>query len=156
MIRFEYRLTGRGWSAATIADHETKVELTASYLSDALGNLARAVVGLLRGVETATVSWAEEPGEYRWLLARTDDQLSIRILWFNSQYPRRPNEEGRAVFETSCRLVDFSGQVTSQLRMLLDSLGEAEYKKQWVQHEFPRAEYDALVRLRQERRARQT
>ena len=156
MIRFEYRLTGRGWSAATIADHEMTAELTASYLSDALGNLARAVVGLLRGVETATVSWAEEPGEYRWLLARTDDHLSIRILWFNSQYPRRPNEEGRAVFETSCRLVDFAGQVTSQLRMLLDTLGEAGYKKQWVQHEFPRAEYDTLVRLRQERRARQT
>ena len=156
MLQFEYRLTGRGWSAATIADRETTVEITASYLSDALGNLARAVVGLLRGVEAARVSWYEEPGEYRWLVNRADETVSIRILWFDSQFPKRPDEEGRTVFETTCRLVDFAGQVTSQLRALLESPGEAGYKEQWVLHDFPRAEYEALVRLQRERKARPT
>jgi hypothetical protein len=155
MIRFEYRLTGHGWSEATIADRDTKVELTASYLSDALGNLARAVVRLMRGMEQARVSWDEEPGEYRWLMVRTDERVSIRILWFDSQFPERPDQEGRTVFETSCRLVDLAGQVTSQLLVLLETLGEAEYIRQWGM-EFPRNEYEALVSLRRQRRAGST
>src|SRR5689334_2478187 len=114
MIRFEYRLTGRGWSAATISDRETTAELTASYLSDALGDLARATVGLLRGAAAVRVSWDEEPGEYRWLLARTDEMLTLRILWFDGLRAERPDSEGRTVFETTCRHVDFAGQVTSQ------------------------------------------
>lgn len=155
VLRFDYRLTGRGWSAATIADRETHAELTASYLSDALGSLARAVLGLLHGMEAVNVSWKEEPGEYRWLLTRAEEMVTIRILWFDSQFPERPDEEGQTVFETTCRLVDFAGQMTSQLQALLDDPGEAEYKRQWGM-EFPRAEYVALVRLRRERRVRPT
>jgi hypothetical protein len=155
MLRFEYRLTGRGWSVATISCGDATVELTTSYLSDALGDLARAAIALNNGAHHVTVSWAEEPGEYRWLLTRTDDLVSIRILSFRSQHPRRPDADGEPVFRASCRLTDFAGQVTSQLRALAERLGDAGYKEQWVLHDFPRAEYETLVGQRRERRRRQ-
>jgi hypothetical protein len=152
MIRFEYRLIGAGWSEATLSDRETAAEITASYLSDALGDLARGVILLLHGREDVTVSWKEEPGEYRWRFTLTGDRLTVRILWFDSPYSTLPDDRGRPVFQTACRLVDFAGQVTSQLRTLLETLGEAEYKRHWVSHDFPRAEYETLVRLGRKRR----
>ena len=82
--------------------------------------------------------------------------MSIRILWFDELRSERPDEEGRVMFKTTCRLVEFAGQVTSQLRALLKSPGEDGYKEQWVLHDFPRAEYETLVRLQRERKARPT
>ena len=42
-VEFKYRLVGTGWAEARIEDEEAWAGLTASYLSDALGNLLEAV-----------------------------------------------------------------------------------------------------------------
>jgi len=65
MFSFSYQLETAGWSTATVSDGERSVVLTASYLSDALGDLTRAVIALLRGAEQATLTWHEEPGRAR-------------------------------------------------------------------------------------------
>ena len=147
MVRFEYRLTGRGWSAATISARGQTAHLSASFLSDALGDLARAVIALLRGAERASLDWQEEPGDYRWLLTREAERLVIRVLWFDDTFSRASDDRGRLVFETECRLMDFAGQLKSQLQYLLEHVGSTGYKQQWVQQEFPLAEYETLRQL---------
>jgi hypothetical protein len=49
MIRLEYALVAHGWATATLSDGTNSAEVTASYLTDALGDLSRAVIALLRG-----------------------------------------------------------------------------------------------------------
>jgi hypothetical protein len=146
-ITLEYRLAGRGWSEARIADGKICALVTASYLSDALGDLTWAVIGLLQGAEYATCSWWEEPGEYRWVFRRANDQVNIRILWFDDTPKGKPEEQGTVVFATTCRLVSFAGELKSQLQKLTDDFGTDAYKRIWVSHEFPSREYDKLREL---------
>lgn len=85
-LRFTYRLTGVGWAEADVACGEVSARLTASYLRDALGDLLRAVRDIVHGAESATCSWEEEPGEYRWLFSVVSGQVRLRILWFDDIY----------------------------------------------------------------------
>jgi hypothetical protein len=66
-IDLHYELTGTGWSECRVVIGESRCDLTASYLSDALGDLAAAVEDVLRwpGVDARAV-FVEEPGEFGW------------------------------------------------------------------------------------------
>jgi hypothetical protein len=98
-VAVKYDLTGTGGSECFVEIGDQQAHLTASYLSDALGDLLHAVVALLRGGKEAGASFAEEPGEYRWRLRRRgSDQVSIRILWFEELWSQ-PDEKGKAVLD---------------------------------------------------------
>lgn len=64
-IEFHYELTGTGWAECNISIGGSRCELTASYLSDALGDFASAIEDLLRWDTDARARFVEEPGEYR-------------------------------------------------------------------------------------------
>jgi hypothetical protein len=57
-VEFEYRLTGAGWSKARFSIGASPVQLSASYLDDALGDLVDAVAKLGDSTSTVRVSWA--------------------------------------------------------------------------------------------------
>ncbi len=84
MFSFSYQLGTAGWSTAAVSDGERTVALTASYLSDALGDLTRAVIALLRGAEQATLTWHEEPGVTAWRFERQGDDVDMRITQFDN------------------------------------------------------------------------
>lgn len=136
-MEFSYRLTGTGWSEARIADAEGSAVLSASYLSDALGNLLEALGLLLEGAEEASCSWDEEPGEYRWLFLRNGEEVSLRILVFDDQFPPQPEERGRVVFETRQPLSTLASTVADAAASVLAEHGEDGYKEKWVDDPFP-------------------
>ncbi len=150
-IRFGYRLIGRGWSEATIAKGDQTVTLYASYLSDAIGDLTEALVAILRSADRMTVAWADEPGEYRWILEKEASRLQIKILRFEETFSRRRDEAGELVFESECELSRFAAQLRGQLRQILNELGADGYKAQWVNHDFPMSAYQQLVELTHKR-----
>jgi hypothetical protein len=86
-----------GWATATLSDGDNSIEVTASYLTDALGDLSRAVIALLRGASNARVVWAEEPGEYHWVFDRLDDRVALRVLWFLNRASTVSDERGTTV-----------------------------------------------------------
>jgi hypothetical protein len=136
-VAFTYVLTGTGWAAATVEIDGNVATITASYLSDALDDLLRAVVNVTRGIPENSFSFLEEPGEYRWDLRRVDeDQLSITITWFDDWQQLR-ELPGKNVFEGTCRLRTFAGAVYDSCKRLLDRLGPDGYLEKWVNHEFP-------------------
>lgn len=145
MFEFSYRLTGTGWAEARVADDQSHVIVTASYLSDALRSLIEAVALVLEGVTEAGCSWDEEPGECRWILRREPDALSIEILAFDELWGDKPDDVGRSVFRTRQDPMRVGRAVLSAAQRLVDELGEAGYERQWVEHPFPT---DALERLR--------
>jgi hypothetical protein len=84
-----------GWAECRIRVDAAAANLTASYLSDALGDLCSAVIALLRGEAQARVSFEEEPGEYRWLFERSGpDRLRIRIREFEDVMDHAPDKDG--------------------------------------------------------------
>jgi hypothetical protein len=143
-VALEYRLLGSGSSEAEITDGVNSAVLSATFLSHALEDLTRAVNTLLRGEPAARCDWAEEPGQYRWLFVRSGEGLNIRILWFDRTFSNEPDEKGRPVFETECRLLQLAAQLRDQLGSVLDRYGEEGYRREWVNNDFPMREYRYL------------
>jgi hypothetical protein len=147
-VRLQYDLTGTGWAKCEVEIDGHHAVATASYLSDALDELCRAVVAVLRGEPSASASFEEEPGEYRWHLARTaPGRLRVQLRWFDDQYPPRPDVEGSVVFDAECRLRTFAGALLSELQRLHRTYGEAGYHDRWVEHEFPTKRVTQLTEL---------
>lgn len=147
-VIISYKLTGSGWAECTIGIDGQAIVTTASYLSDALGSLLQSVVDLMKGQTDATASFEEEPGEYRWRFQRVDAQnIKLCILWFDDLWDHAPDEEGRMLFETKCRLRTFAGAVLSASQQLLAEHGFDGYKDKWVQHNFPIELQNELKRL---------
>jgi hypothetical protein len=151
---FAYHLVGSGWAECTVAVDEQHPTVTASYLSDAFGDLLGAVIRIVEGQPEATASFAEEPGEYRWRFFRKEpDRLLIRVLDFPQLWGDRPDEEGKVLFEAECRLRTFAGAVLAESQRLLEKHGPEGYLGMWHEHEFP---LDKREKLRQVLRPRTT
>ncbi len=145
-VEFHYELSGSGWSDCRVAVRGTECKVSASYLSDALGDLARAVESCLRGVDESRATFTEEPGEWRWCLSKVgNDKIRIRIVelpdWDLAE------ETGEVVFEAECSPRALGRAVARELARLLQLHGMAGYRKQWGMHDFPLERLQALERL---------
>lgn len=145
-----YQLRGEGWAEARISDNSKHRAMVASYLSDALGDMACAALQLLRGAREVQFSFQDEPGEHRWILNRgEEDSLHIRILWFRETFTghllRGPL--GTEVFTSDCGVLDFVGQVSHVLQGILTDEGIDGYKRRWKKHDFPVETFAQIQKL---------
>jgi hypothetical protein len=145
-----YQLSGRGWAEARISAPGRHLDMVVSYLSGALGDMAQAALQLLRGEREAAFSFADEPGEHRWLLTRGDaDSLHIRILWFREAFTGhlRRGPPGTEVFTCDCAVLDFVGQVSHVLQGILSDLGAEGYRREWGNADFPLGTFAQIQQL---------
>ena len=63
IMELVYQLEGAGWADARISDGSRQLGMSVSYLSDALGDMAKAALHLLRGGREASFSFEDEPGQ---------------------------------------------------------------------------------------------
>jgi hypothetical protein len=149
VFSFSYQLGTAGWSTATVSDGERTIALTASYLSDALGDLTRAVIALLQGAEQATLTWDEEPGVVDWRFERQGDDVDVRIALFDgwgSYYGSR-GQPVEPPFSVRCTLSRLAGEVLDELWRIYETFGVDGYKERWSLHAFPLQEYERLRQL---------
>lgn len=99
---------------------------------------------ICEGGESASCSWAEEPGEYRWLLRSTGQQLEIEVLEFDKLRGREPDSDGKLVFYARADAVSFGRAVLRTMDNLVEQLGEDGYVERWVHYPFPRDEVERL------------
>ncbi|NIK55714.1 hypothetical protein [Kribbella shirazensis] len=148
-VQFEYRVRGKGWGEGRLQVGPTSVELTASYLDDALGDLVRGALALARGAAEVRFAWAEEPGEFRWILTRLGESLSVRVLWFDDgPWSSQADEHGSQLLAASCDPMTFCMAVADGARAVRDDMGTEEYKRRWAAHDFPNEHLDELLALK--------
>ena len=146
-IAINYRLTGAGWSKCVVSCGEQSCVTTASYLSDALGNLVRASVALLSGFSAVTFSFEEEPGEYRWVIRSPRlNEIDVVILQFPDLYSGQPDQEGQEIFRVRCVPETFAEAVHEAASRVLKEEGEAGYAEKWAEHPFPTQQLEELRR----------
>jgi hypothetical protein len=145
MLKIDYRLTGSGWAECTIHADGRQCEVSASYLSDALGKLVLAGVAVLVGAQSVSVGFDEEPGEYRWAISLTDNGVvRVNVLAFEELWGNRPDVQGTSLLTFSCAPIEFGKAVCVMADDVLTRHGLAGYKQLWTEHEFPVAELDLL------------
>ncbi len=145
-LSIEYRLLKSGWAECTVRVGDKSQELTASYLSDALGNLVLAASAMLAGMHSVATSFDEEPGEYRWVLERvTGADISVQVLEFGELWGHKPNSEGKVLIQTTCHPLVFGQAVHKAATSVLATYGEAGYKERWQEHEFPFKQLELLA-----------
>lgn len=145
-LALNFRLTGSGWAAGDIRAGVESTPFTASYLSDALGNLVAAAADLQEGAAAARFSFDEEPGEYRWLLEREGDSLIVQILAFDELWGHKPDQAGRLLFRAQVKPLDFCLAVKQVADQLLELHGLDGYFDRWVEAPFPVDSYTRLCK----------
>lgn len=134
-MEFEYRVLESGWAEARLGHEGGSVDLSASYLSDALGDLVETVALVVEGVPSARCSWLEEPGEFRWRFLRHDDDVDLDVLWLTDWDMR--DDEGHPVFHARVPAARLGRVVLAEAQRVLDTFGLNEYRRRWIEHEFP-------------------
>lgn len=141
----DYRLAGSGWADCTIRADGRECEVSASYLSDALGNLVLAAAAVVAGAHSISVGFDEEPGEYRWSVVRTDNGTArVSVLSFQELWGNRPDAEGESMFSWTCSPIDFGRAVRDAAEAVLKEHGLVGYKERWVEHDFPSQQLELL------------
>jgi hypothetical protein len=150
MLNVSIELTGTGWLKTDIRDNGNKIEITASYLSDAPKDLITAVNNLLKGSKMESIFWLEEPGQYSWLFEKKDENVIIKIYDFNGwPYDNwlKVIDKGNLVLSSQTSLIDFANNIYVQYAKLASEFGTKDYKKKWVNYEFPLEEKIELQKL---------
>ena len=143
MFRLKFEIFGRGWIKVKISSDNNEYDVTGSYLSDCVFDTITASTALLLGANEIIFKWQEEPGEHRWLLLKENDELIIKILFFNNEFNNKENESGKLVFETRVSLIEYFRSLIRGIDRLIYNIGTDEYYKLW-NYEFPIDKLDKL------------
>lgn len=151
-LTFTYELTGERDAVATIGDGTLTVRMDVWLVTDALGDLLRCVVQLLKGYDMAWCVWEDDPGEHKWVFHRRGELVEIRILRFPTTYSGygAPEEWATTIFETTCPLLKFARKVRDEARRLASGIGDDQYQRQ--KQAIPWELFSALQQLIQESR----
>ncbi len=114
---------------------DAEYEWQISYLSDALGDLTRAVITAATMPIGSCVQslFADEPGEHRMVIVREADDMIVRI----EQSDGYRSSEGMTVFSARCSYLRLATQVAGQLQQIYNAYGLDGYKAKWIEHDFP-------------------
>lgn len=117
------KLEHKDW-IARLSDGVQEAIITASSIPEKpLLPLLWAVRLLLLRASDARCTWWEEPGEYRWLFTRQDEQILIHIVWFKD-IAGWSDEKGKTVLRMECDLLAFAKRLFHQLGQLQHQEGD--------------------------------
>jgi hypothetical protein len=137
-IQISYSLPGTGWSKCMVETGHARTELSASYLSDALGNLVLSAITVASGFQTVEFGFDKEPGEYRWSICGMENNaIEVRIVEFQSRAANQATEMGRVLLSGITTRRDFARAVHLCATSVLDEYGVKGYAEKWAAHPFP-------------------
>ncbi len=146
-VSFTYTLRGAGWARGELVIGDTSINILASYLTDALGDLVRAAAALSQGAIAVAVPWVEEPGSNEWSFEQTASAVRVRVNHHESLTPRRDTDSGEPRFDASCSTRDLCLAIADGAQRVLDELDLDGYRARWKPHPFPTEPLAALKSL---------
>lgn len=126
-----------------------RLQMTASYLDDALGDLLNALVTLANGGTSAMCLWTQEPGGWRWSFYRPNETKVEVTIGFREDVlavPWGPPETDEPRFHTCMPLVELVQAVVDGSQRCLDAFGAEGFARQWIESPFPALQVESLKR----------
>ncbi|MEH7463481.1 hypothetical protein V7166_15745 [Bacillus thuringiensis] len=142
-MKFNYELSGHGWTDGFIEMDSKKILFSPGYVTDAFGDLLRGLTDLLNGEErVGTFLWEEEPIGLNWRLKLQDgNKLFLTITKYEDTIDYIEGKEGVIILDTTCDFLDFVKMIIKEADQLLFRHGIVGYQKMWIEHEFPLSSY---------------
>lgn len=144
-----YSLTTPGRAVLAIEADDLRVAMQATDETDALGDLARAVIVLLEGEPRASLVLEDSPGVHEWSLERDDDLVHLRIhSWADRKSGHADlvlSQERSA--ELACPLLALAREVVLVLDVLWVGHGPDGWRRLSPKHNFPIPERRRLQQL---------
>lgn len=147
-LRLTWTLTGAGWADCALEDHQGRVTLTASHLSDAPAALLTAVARLLAGAAETRAQFEAEPTAFRWIFYREGEDAWVRVLELREGVDH--DARGTELWSRPVGVDELVRAVVRCFDEVERVYGVGEYRGRWGGH-FPGDELRALRRLWQER-----
>ena len=144
--RWSYEVGKAGWATLKLSTPEGELVCAVSYLHDSLGDLAAMALALARGAHQAGAVFMDEPGEVHLGMEGEGQTLSCELR----RYADWASWGITAVddYEVLARgQATRDGMVRSVYRVLdgiYCGMGVEEYRKRWMEHEFPLRDYQSL------------
>lgn len=125
---------------------EKENKFAVSYLNDSLKELAESAIEI-REKDFKSVVFMDEPGEHVLILNRKDGNLiDYELRWYKDWWSWNLVEENNFefLFKGQTTVTKYVNQVRNVLNGIMTELGPERYRKKWIEHDFPVAEYEKL------------
>lgn len=146
-FEIEYKLENHGWATVVLTDGEAEHASPVSYLHDSLTELAQMAIDLKNGLAEAKTIFMDEPGELQLVVSAEGEVAHYEGRWFNdwASWGMHPESEYQVVAKGRCSVARVIQQIISVLLNIHQDIGPDEYKKRWIEHEFPIKQFQELV-----------
>ncbi len=148
-LTLRYALITPGLSLLALESDDLRIAMHATAGTDALGDLARAVVHLLEGGQQATVLLEDPPGIHEWTLVGTGTMAQLQIhSWADRQSgPTAMHLSPDRAIALSCPLLTLARELVLVLDMLWAGHGPEGWGRLSPEHDYPAQERRRLRQL---------
>lgn len=146
MIEIEYKIVGSGWANGKIGNGKKRVKFAISYLNDSLKELTESAIEI-REKDFKSVVFMEEPGEHVLILNRKEEnKIDYELRWYKDWWSWNLIDVNNfeSVIKGETTIPKYINQVRNVMIRIMNELGPDEYRKKWVEHDFPIAEFEKL------------
>lgn len=142
---FTYELLDAGWARIRVEYGEKYYECVFSYLYDSMKEFSGAILKLHNRVKEASVSFMDEPGEFRILfhLDLNAGFVMVTCLWHDETYAcyNKVISEYKTMFMFKIKLYTLISNVFDIFDKTYIEYGEKGYGERWGAHPFPTENY---------------
>jgi hypothetical protein len=137
MLKIDYTVRGVGWARCEVRHDEQVRVLQVSYLTHGLEQLVMMANACLMGARDMSIDLLDEPGTYRWSFAPISGGIRVSITAYEemSMFGDPGETTWQMTFDTH-RLA-FAQAIGDAATAVLQTHGEAEYKRLWSLAAFP-------------------
>lgn len=146
MFFIEYKLDKAGWAYGKIGNVEKEIKFVVSYLHDSLLELAQSAIDI-QVMTSKQVIFMDEPGEFILKLKREGNmKLSYELRWYDDWFSwgMYPEDNFKLMLSGETTVSRYVNQVRNLMLQLMEKHTEKEYKKLWVEHDFPSKAFNKL------------
>ena len=148
-----YDLHDAGWAEVSFRAASERLGFAVSYLHDSLGDLARMGLTLQKGAEHAEAVFMGEPGEVILLVSGAGDVLQYELRQYRdwASWGVVGVHDHEVVARGEISRTELVRNIHAILQRIHDEVGPKRYREMWVEHDFPRQDYERLSIARYKR-----
>jgi len=143
----QYKIENHGWATICVQNGKQKFESSVSYLHDSLNDLAQMAIDLKNGATKAQSLFMDEPGELLIVVTIKNGEALCEARLYRdwASWGIVQDTDFKVVLSGTNTIDAIVTQISDVLSQIHDDIGVEEYRKRWIEHDFPAEKYKLLI-----------